>query len=391
MIPRFKPFLDWREIFAAVSIPRKDDIDRFEKAFAKLMGQKHAIAFPYGRTGLILLLEAMELKGKEIICPAYTCVVVAHAIVYSGNIPVFVDSQESDFNMNLDLVPPLINDNTGAIIATSLFGYPVDLDKLDAIRKSFPHVQIIQDCAHSFAAEWNGRPVQQEGDAAIFGMNISKLITSIFGGMVTTDKDWLATRLRQLRTQRLKKPTFIKSLRRFIYLILVYIAFWEPIYGLINRLERIKVLDRFSKYYDESKIDMPKDYLVSMTNVESRVGTTQIKKYTTIINKHRIAAAYFDEKLLRNEEIKRPIIVEGATYSHYVVRCRTQSQSLYQALCNGVQLGQLIEYVVPEMKAYSCRIKRGQCFPIAHSFPKTTINLPVWTEKEKKINRIINF
>ena len=181
MIPRFKPSLGWRE-FLAIALPtRRDDVQSFEQSFASLMGQKHAIACPYGRTGLWLLLQALGLSGKEIICPAYTCVVVPHAIVHSGNEPVFIDSQEFDFNMNLALVRDAINEKTGAIVATSIFGYPVDLDKLNRLRREFPQVRIIQDCAHSFGAEWNGQPVQRAGDAAIFGLNISKLITSIFG------------------------------------------------------------------------------------------------------------------------------------------------------------------------------------------------------------------
>ena len=88
MIPRLKPKLGIREIAAALRPPRRDDVEQFEKAFAELMGQKFALAFPYGRTGLIFLIQALGLKDKEIICPAYTCVVVPHAIVYSGNKPI---------------------------------------------------------------------------------------------------------------------------------------------------------------------------------------------------------------------------------------------------------------------------------------------------------------
>jgi dTDP-4-amino-4,6-dideoxygalactose transaminase len=199
MIPRFRPELGLAEVLAALRPSSVEDVARFETAFATEMGQRHAIAFPYGRTGLMLLLEALGLSGKEIICPAYTCVVVPHAIVKSGNRPLFVDSRESDCNMDLDLAEAAIGPNTGALIATSIFGHPVDLDRLDVITARHPNLVIIQDCAHSYAAEWRGRPVQQAGRASIFGINISKTATSIFGGMVTTDDADLATRLRELR------------------------------------------------------------------------------------------------------------------------------------------------------------------------------------------------
>src|SRR3989337_2988899 len=127
LIPRFKPLLGFSEFIRIFLPARSDAVSKFEQEFAKKMRQKYAIAFPYGRTGLIFLLKSLGLEGKEIICPAYTCVVVPHAIVFSGNIPVFVDSQLKDFNMDLDLVEEAISNKTSAIIATSIFGNPVNL------------------------------------------------------------------------------------------------------------------------------------------------------------------------------------------------------------------------------------------------------------------------
>lgn len=377
MIPRLKPALGWREVFAALTPPRPTDVERFEAAFAREMGQRHAIAFPYGRTGLLLLLEAMGLKAREILCPAYTCVVVPHAIVLSGNEPVFIDSQDHDFNMDLALAEKLISANTGAIVATSIFGYPVDLDRLEAIRKRHLQVKVIQDCAHSFAAEWNGRPVQQAGDAAVYGLNISKLMTSIFGGMVTTDDDALAARVRALRDERLKPATLAKSVRRLLYLLAVYPAFWGPIYALVNRLERAGWLDRFVRYYDDAKIDMPPDYLEKMTRIEARVGLAQTKKYRGIVATRRQIAKLYDEQL-RDSELRLPPIVEGATYSHYVSRVENREAVVAAALERGVQLGTLIEYSVPEMPGYRVRATgRSPACPAAHRMARTSINLPV--------------
>ena len=161
MIPRLKPAIGWGELKAAFSISRTSDVPRFEKAFSELAGQKHAIAFPYGRTALVGILRALKLSEAEILCPSYTCVVVQHAIVTSGNIPVFIDSDPIDFNMNLDLVDQAITKNTKAIVVTSLFGYPVKLDLIDRIRKRHPDLIIIQDCAHSFFCEENARPVHR--------------------------------------------------------------------------------------------------------------------------------------------------------------------------------------------------------------------------------------
>lgn len=377
MIPRLRPDLGWSELRAAFSLPRPDDLARFETAFAREMGQREAVAFPYGRTGLLLLLRALGLQGREIICPAYTCVVVPHAIVHSGNIPVFVDGREGDFNMDLDLAEEAITGKTGALIATSLFGYPVDLDRLAALRSRHPGILVIQDCAHSFAAEWQGRPVQQGGAAAIFGLNISKLLTSVFGGMVTTDDAELADRLRELRDREVRAPGAAKSLRRLLYLLAVYPAFLPLVYGLVNRLERSGWLNRFVRYYDQGKIEMPSDYLEGMTGVEARVGLAQLGKYRRLVERRRQAAAVYDRLLAKLPGLQRPPQVAGATYSHYVALTAGRAPWLAAFLDRGVQLGWLIEYCIPEMAAYrDCRyLSRAH---LAEAWARRTINLPLW-------------
>jgi dTDP-4-amino-4,6-dideoxygalactose transaminase len=376
VIPRLKPLLGTKEILAALHLPRKDDVIRFEKKFARLMDQKYALAFPYGRTGLMLLLKALEIKNKEIICPAYTCVVVPHAIVYSGNTPVFVDCEPQGFNMDLEKAEDIITDKTGALIATSIFGYPVNLDKLDKIRKKHPQVHIIQDCAHSFAAEWKGRPVQKEGIAALFGLNISKLLTSIFGGMITADDKALVNKLKQLRDNVLSPASWKKSIRRLIYFLAVYPTFSEGLYGIINRLERAGFLNQFVKYYDEFTIDMPSDYLEAMTNVEARVGRANLKRYHEILKNHIEGANHYFTALKNYSGFKLPPQISGSTYSHFAVKVKNRNGWLQKGINCTVQLGWLIEYCVPLMKPYG-EHSREQ-FPEAAKYAETIINLPVW-------------
>ena len=376
MIPRLKPTIGVRELVAAFHPPRRDDVGRFERSFANKMGQKYALAFSYGRTGLMLLLEVLGLEDKEIICPAYTCVVVPHAITYSGNKPVFIDCEVDGFNMDLNIAEKGINEKTGAIIATSLFGYPVNLDQLGEIRKRHPHIFIIQDCAHSFAAEWNGRPVQKEGIAALFGLNISKTLTSVFGGMITTDSEDIYQNLKTIREQKLKKPGWGKGIRRLLYLLAVYPTFWGPVYGLINRLERSDLLNYFVQYYDESSIDMPADYREEMCGVEARVGISNIDRYETIIDKRQAAAKYYFERLTDKQDFRLPPEVEGATYSHFVVQVDDRHKWLQRAISKGIQLGWLIEYNIPEMIPYGEH--KREDFPFAAQYARATVNLPVW-------------
>lgn len=389
MIPRFKPTLGIKELGALLTPANESDIVRFENAFASLMSQKHAISFPYGRTGLALTLDAMSLKGKEIICPAYTCVVVPHAIVTSGNEPVFIDSQESDFNMDLTLAHDAITKNTGAIIATSIFGHPVDLEKLSAIRKAYPHIKVIQDCAHSFAASYKEEEVHRHGDAALFALNISKTITSIFGGMVTTDDSALATQLREIRLKRLQEPTSARSLKMRLYLIETMAAFSGLLYGLTNLMERAGFLNKMVKYYNDTAIDMPPDYLKSFTPIQAKIGRIQIERYDNIIKRRRFVAATYQKELSAIKEINLPPVIKGATYSHYAVRVENKKNLVEYALKHGVQLGEIINYSIPEMKVYKNRPGNKFPCPVAKNMSESTINLPIGNLSDKQIEQVI--
>ncbi|HBY55534.1 MAG TPA: hypothetical protein DEG23_01795 [Coxiellaceae bacterium] len=345
LIPRFKPFLGFSEFIRIFLPARSDAVSKFEQEFAKKMQQKYAIAFPYGRTGLIFLLKSLGLEGKEIICPAYTCAVVPHAIVFSGNIPVFVDSQLKDFNMDLDLVEEAISDKTGAIIATSIFGNPVNLDRLAEIKNKYPHIHIIQDCAHSFGAEWDGVRVNTAGVAAIYGLNVSKIITSVFGGMVTTDSRDVYENLKVFLKENLKPIGRAKSLKRRLYLLTIYMAFNSFIYSVVDFLERHGFLNRFVKYFDEKKIDMPSDYLDMMSPFEAEIGAIQSEKYDEIIAKRRNIGYLYDELLEKSKEM-------GKTFSHYPVLVSDRKKVLSDARKNGIQLGTIIDYSCENMQVY---------------------------------------
>jgi len=296
--------------------------------------------------------------------------------VKSGNIPVFIDSQKFDFNMDLDKIESSINENTAAIIATSIFGYPVNLDQLMNLRRKYPHIKIIQDCAHSFRAEYKKRFVNNEGDAALFGLNISKLINSVFGGMVTTDDDNIALSLKKLRSKKVNVPALSKSIKRKLYFAATIPAFSLPIYGFVNLLERSHIIDQFIKYYDEKVIDMPKDFWEGMTNFEASIGIIQVTRYQDIVDKHRRAAIYYKYHLEGNSDLILPPMIDGATYSHYVIQTEKRENIIRRSLRQGVQLGCLIEYSIPEMEAYGSHSESE--FPVASKFARTVLNLPLW-------------
>lgn len=393
MIPRFKPSLSAKELISLLYWNRKNDTRDFELAFARLMEQSHAVFFPYGRTALIFLLEALGIKNKEVICPAYTCVVVPHAIIESGNEPIFVDSCEIDFNMNWDQVDAVTTSETAAVIATSIFGYPVNLTKLKKYSEKYPHVLILQDCAHSFAASWRGGQVQQVGKAAFYGCNISKIMTSIFGGMVTTDDEQLYQKLIKLRSKKILAPSLFNDIQRRLYLLAVWLGFNEVIYTATNAFERAGLLDSLVRYYDESVINMPSDFLRGPTNTQARIGKIQCEKYEKIVSDRNKIAKFYDKNLGGISGLKLPPIIDGATYSHYVALTSQREEIIRHALDAGVQIGQLIEYSIPEMQCYKNRVGVRIAYPVAAKFATRAINLPVALngslEKAERVVKVI--
>jgi dTDP-4-amino-4,6-dideoxygalactose transaminase len=384
MIPRLKPFLNQREFFALFR-SGADAVNEFEKAFAQTFGLNHAIAYPYGRSALWAFLKALDLRDAEIIQPAYTCVVVAHATLLSGNRPRFVDISLDDYNMDLDQVEAAINERTRVILATHLFGYPLNVNRLDDIVRRaetrFGHkIWVIQDCAHSFGGEWQGRPVAEAGDAALFGLNISKMVTTIFGGMLTTNDETLASRLREWRDANFTYPSWLKSFQRRLYLMAIYPAFNNILYGFVNWLqEETPLLDRLTKaYHLDVKVHFPSDFQERMLPVEANVGLVQLEKFPEILRRRRENAHYYSEHLQGVAGLCLPPIVDGATYSHYVIRVKDRTRALKALARKGIQLGQLIEYSVPHMPAYRSYTD-GKEFPNSLLCSHSTINLPVFS------------
>jgi perosamine synthetase len=390
MISRLKSDIRLFDLFRLL-VPKSDAVTKFEERFAQLAGQQYAIAFPYGRTAQIAILRAMALdqSGRtEIICPSYTCVVVPHAIVKAGLIPVFVDCGESSYQMDWDLMAQATNDKTGAVIVTSLFGQPMDRNALDRYRATFPQVKIIQDCAHSFmATDCRGDVVNKSGDAAFFGMNISKLLTSIFGGMATTDDPVLADRIRAVRDAMLRKPSITKSVQRWLYTAAVYVAFIPFVYGVVNRLERMGCLNRFVRYYDETKIDLPSDVFDAMTPIEAKMGLIQCERYAAHIEHRRRLARIYVDLLSTRDDFQLPQWDDGATWSHFVIKTPHASRLIDQCLANGVQLGALVDYEITDMPSYQSATYVGH--HRSRAYPGNVINLPIHAgvsvEQAKKI------
>jgi perosamine synthetase len=174
-------------------------IGEFERLFAQFCGTRHAVAVSNGTTALHLALAALGIgAGDEVIVPTLTFVATANAVHYTGATPVFVDSDLTTWNIDPAGITAAVTPRTKAIIPVHLYGHPVDMQPVLDLAAQHG-LFVIEDAAEAHGAEYRGRRVGSMGHVNAFSFYGNKIITTGEGGMLTTNDDALAERLRFLR------------------------------------------------------------------------------------------------------------------------------------------------------------------------------------------------
>lgn len=172
--------------------------------------------------------------------------------------------------------------------------------------------------AHSYGCSFDGKFVSEYGDASIFGCNICKIINSIFGGMILTNNEETFKKSLKFIENKFKTPPKIMETSRFLYFLASIISLNKYVYYWVYLLASKGFLDRFIKYYDESKIDFPKDWNHLPTKIESRVGIVQLSKYDSIVSSRIEQAKVISKKYRNNHIVKVKSFQNDSTYSHIV-------------------------------------------------------------------------
>ena len=222
VIPVYEPYVGEEEAEAVAAAVRRGEISgsfgesipAFEQRFAHYVGVEHGVAVTSGTTALQLAVAAAGVgPGDEVLVSASTNIATALAAFHNGAVPVAVDSEDETWNLDLDLLEGLITARTKAIIPVHLFGHPVDMDRLLEIAERHGLV-VIEDCAESHGATVRGRMTGALGHMGCFSFYANKIITTGEGGMVTTDDDALAERLRLLRNLAFQTAALPSRARR---------------------------------------------------------------------------------------------------------------------------------------------------------------------------------
>lgn len=176
-------------------------VNEFEKKFAEFCGTKYALTCSNGTVSLHLCLLGLGIgPGDEVIMPSLTYIATANCVAYCGAKPVFVDSEEDTFNIDVTKIEEKINEHTKAIMPVHLYGLPCNMDAINALAKKYK-LAVIEDAAEAHGAKINGKRVGGFGDVASFSFFGNKIITCGEGGMVVTDDEALYQKMKLLKGQ----------------------------------------------------------------------------------------------------------------------------------------------------------------------------------------------
>ncbi len=270
MINVFEPEIGEEEIAMVTDALRKGEISgsfgeyipEFEKRFAAYCGAKHGIAVTSGTTALHLAVAALGLKpGDEVLMNACTNIATALAAYHNGLVTVPVDSDPRTWNLDLDLVEKLITPRTKVIMPVHIYGHPVDMDRVNAIAKKH-NLFVIEDGAEAHGAEVRGKRVGGLSHMGCFSFYANKIIATGEGGMVVTNDDKLAEKLRMLRNLGFVQPRFFHPV---------------PAYNF------------------------------RMTGLQAALGVAQMKKIDRFIEERRTLATLYNRHLKEVSELQLPV------------------------------------------------------------------------------------
>ncbi|HOV81470.1 MAG TPA: UDP-4-amino-4,6-dideoxy-N-acetyl-beta-L-altrosamine transaminase [Methanothrix sp.] len=205
LLPYGHQMIDDEDIAAVVQVLKSDwittgpKVAEFEEAFAALVGSKYAVSLSSGTAALHAAAYATGLEsGDEVITTPMTFCATANCTLYRGATPVFADVSADTLNIDPNEIVARITNKTKAIIPVDFAGHPADLDPILELAEERSLI-VIEDACHALGAEYKGQSVGSICDMTVFSFHPVKHITTGEGGMVSTDDEEKAARMRRFR------------------------------------------------------------------------------------------------------------------------------------------------------------------------------------------------
>jgi len=183
-----------QEILNSRMVTKGRNLEAFEAAVREHLGVRHAIGVSSCTSGLMLTYKCLGLSG-DVVVPSFTFMATVSALTWCGLRPVYADIDRGTTNLDPASAEAAITPQTTAIVAVHNFGNPADIQGLKQVADRHG-LKLIFDAAHGFGALYKGVPVGGQGDAQIFSLSPTKLLIAGEGGLVATNDDDLAEKIR---------------------------------------------------------------------------------------------------------------------------------------------------------------------------------------------------
>jgi perosamine synthetase len=383
----------WKYIFLPWkwnSILEGKNSRKLERKFCEYMDSRWAVSFDSGRSGLYAILKCLNIKDyDEIILQAFTTVALPNIIQWCGAQPVFVDIDEKTYNINPEKIEEKITAKTKAIIIQHTFGNPVGVDKILEISKKH-NLFVIEDCAHSLGAEYEGKKTGTFGDAAFFSFGRDKVVSSVSGGMVLIANQELGKKIKEFKDEMPcpEKSLIIKQLLQpiitFKSLHLYYFFNLGKIMMFIT--SRLGIITKaYTK--EEKKSERPKNFPARMPNALAEIALHQMK-FIDKFNEHRIEIAnLYNEKLsnVKNISILKPSPNAKNIFLWFTVLVSNKKELIKKARKNHIILGDWFPQAVGpiEVNLEKVGYEIGSC-PVAEKVSSMCVNLPTHFRVDKR-------
>ena len=178
-------------------------VREFEERFADLIGVREAVTVGSGTDAdclsLAVLYDYGAQRGDEIILPALTFVATGNAVLHAGFKPVFVDVDPFTLNLDPEKIEEVISERTRAIMPVHLMGKPAPMDQIEKLAQKY-NLFVIEDAAEAFGGEYRGKNIGTLADMSAYSLYVAHIITSVEGGIITTDDENYAEIIRSLRS-----------------------------------------------------------------------------------------------------------------------------------------------------------------------------------------------
>ena len=327
----------------------------FEKKFAEYMGVKCAVSVNSCTAALHLAMRVLNIKsGDEVVVPDLTFAATANAALFVGATPVFADIDEKTFNISPNDVLNKITPKTKAIIPVHYGGQPCDMTELIEIAQDYK-LHIVEDCAHSLGAKYDGKQTGSFGVFGCFSFYPTKIITTLEGGMITTNDENLAKKLQVLREHGMSKSAIDRESE----------ASW---------------------YYDV--VDLGYNY--RLNELQSALGISQLERVENGIKMRMEAARYYGERLNLNG-IVTPYEAAGRShiYHLYVIKVDKDKfgltrDELFKKL-SADKVGVSLHYTPLHKLSFYKKFLNSTTnkFPVAEQIYQQILSLPLYPNMTK--------